>query len=225
MQDQTQQPKESRGYDVAQKSLKDQDEIRSQRHREKRSRWDSHGSQRDRKSSRTRQQHRRRKHHREDDTSSSSDSSSHHRRRKRRRKIEEESSENDNSDENRRIDSSKSRKQRRRDIGSSPSGQRGNIYVNDQQSRWTDRQQQEETAANRSTLEGSSNGDPSKQVRSGASVPMFLARRGERPRLNSALKRNRGGVIVAQAMKAKGPDGTIGFASRWTSRKSRFTET
>jgi hypothetical protein len=44
----------------------------------------------------------------------------------------------------------------------------------------------------------------------------------ERPKLNLTVKKDRGGTIMAQSMMAKGPDGTIGFASGWTKRVSKF---
>ena len=44
----------------------------------------------------------------------------------------------------------------------------------------------------------------------------------ERPRLNLAVKKDRGGKIMAQTKQAKGPDGGDGFASGWTERTSQF---
>ena len=44
----------------------------------------------------------------------------------------------------------------------------------------------------------------------------------ERPKLNLTVKKNRGGTIMAQSMMAKGPDGTIGFETGWTSRVSQY---
>uniref|UniRef100_A0A7S3L0B6 CSD domain-containing protein n=1 Tax=Amphora coffeiformis TaxID=265554 RepID=A0A7S3L0B6_9STRA len=45
----------------------------------------------------------------------------------------------------------------------------------------------------------------------------------QRPKLNLTVKKDRGGTIIAQSMMAKGPDGTKGFASGWTTRTSRFS--
>jgi cold shock CspA family protein len=45
----------------------------------------------------------------------------------------------------------------------------------------------------------------------------------ERPKLNISVRKNRAGNIVAQSMMGKGPDGTIGFAAGWTTRKSQYT--
>jgi len=44
----------------------------------------------------------------------------------------------------------------------------------------------------------------------------------ERPKLNLAVKKDRGGVIIAQSHMAKGPDGTIGFPPGWTIRTSQY---
>ncbi|KAG7366768.1 cold-shock DNA-binding domain protein [Nitzschia inconspicua] len=44
----------------------------------------------------------------------------------------------------------------------------------------------------------------------------------ERPRLNLTVKKDRGGKIIAQSMMAKGPDGTNGFKTGWTTRKSQY---
>lgn len=44
----------------------------------------------------------------------------------------------------------------------------------------------------------------------------------ERPKLNLAVKKDRGGTIIAQSMMAKGPDGSNGFAKGWTKRTSRY---
>jgi hypothetical protein len=44
----------------------------------------------------------------------------------------------------------------------------------------------------------------------------------ERPKLNLTVKKDRGGTIMAQSMMAKGPDGTVGFASGWTRRASKY---
>ena len=46
----------------------------------------------------------------------------------------------------------------------------------------------------------------------------------ERPKLNLAVKKDRGGKIFAQSHMAKGPDGTNGFASGWTSRASDYEQ-
>lgn len=46
----------------------------------------------------------------------------------------------------------------------------------------------------------------------------------ERPKLNLTVKKDRGGTIIAQSMMAKGPDGTKGFASGWTTRVSRYPD-
>lgn len=49
--------------------------------------------------------------------------------------------------------------------------------------------------------------------------------RKERKRLNLTVRKELqglGGKIVAQSGLAKGPDGTIGFVTGWTNRKSRF---
>lgn len=43
-----------------------------------------------------------------------------------------------------------------------------------------------------------------------------------RPKLNLTVKKDRGGKIMAQSMMAKGPDGTPGFASGWTTRVSKY---
>ena len=47
----------------------------------------------------------------------------------------------------------------------------------------------------------------------------------ERPKLNLSVKKNRGGTIMAQSMMAKGPDGTLGFTTGWTSRVSQYSVT
>jgi cold shock CspA family protein len=44
----------------------------------------------------------------------------------------------------------------------------------------------------------------------------------ERPRLNLAVKKDRGGRIMAQSMMATGPDSTNGFAQGWTTRTSQY---
>jgi hypothetical protein len=44
----------------------------------------------------------------------------------------------------------------------------------------------------------------------------------ERPKLNLAVKKDRGGRIMAQSHMAKGPDGTQGFVAGWTTRTSQF---
>ncbi|KAL3912182.1 MAG: hypothetical protein SGILL_006985, partial [Bacillariaceae sp.] len=44
----------------------------------------------------------------------------------------------------------------------------------------------------------------------------------ERPKLNLTVKKDRGGKIMAQSMMAKGPDGTNGFPSGWTTRRSQY---
>mmetsp|Transcript_16330 Transcript_16330/g.30917 ORF Transcript_16330/g.30917 Transcript_16330/m.30917 type:complete len:215 (+) Transcript_16330:107-751(+) len=47
----------------------------------------------------------------------------------------------------------------------------------------------------------------------------------ERPKLNLTVKKelqNLGGKIIAQSCMAKGPDGSMGFHSGWTSRVSKF---
>ena len=46
----------------------------------------------------------------------------------------------------------------------------------------------------------------------------------ERPKLNLAVKKDRGGKIFAQSHMAKGPDGTNGFAAGWTSRNSQYEQ-
>jgi cold shock CspA family protein len=43
-----------------------------------------------------------------------------------------------------------------------------------------------------------------------------------RTKLNLTVKKNLGGKIVAQSMMAKGPDGTVGFHSGWTTRVSKY---
>lgn len=45
----------------------------------------------------------------------------------------------------------------------------------------------------------------------------------QRPKLNLTVKKDRGGTIMAQSMMAKGPDGTIGFKTGWTSRVSEYS--
>ena len=45
----------------------------------------------------------------------------------------------------------------------------------------------------------------------------------QRPKLNLTVKKDRGGTIIAQSMMAKGPDGTKGFSSGWTTRTSRYS--
>lgn len=44
----------------------------------------------------------------------------------------------------------------------------------------------------------------------------------ERPKLNLAVKKDRGGRIMAQSHMAKGPDGTHGFVAGWTTHTSQF---
>jgi cold shock CspA family protein len=46
--------------------------------------------------------------------------------------------------------------------------------------------------------------------------------RNERPKLNLAVKKDRGGKIFAQSHMAKGPDGTNGFVAGWTGRTSLY---
>ena len=46
----------------------------------------------------------------------------------------------------------------------------------------------------------------------------------ERPRLNLTVKKELGGQVMAQSKMAKGPDGTNGFASGWTTRVSFYSE-
>lgn len=48
--------------------------------------------------------------------------------------------------------------------------------------------------------------------------------RRERPKLNLAVKKDRGGTIMAQSMMAKGPDDTNGFAAGWTTRTSKYVQ-
>ncbi len=46
----------------------------------------------------------------------------------------------------------------------------------------------------------------------------------ERPKLNLAVKKDRGGKIIAQSHMAKGPDGTTGFVLGWTPRTSPYSK-
>ncbi|GKY93457.1 hypothetical protein MPSEU_000313200 [Mayamaea pseudoterrestris] len=46
----------------------------------------------------------------------------------------------------------------------------------------------------------------------------------ERPKLNLTVKKDRAGKIMAQSHMAKGPDGSCGFVTGWTSRMSKFAE-
>ena len=46
----------------------------------------------------------------------------------------------------------------------------------------------------------------------------------ERPRLNLTVKKELGGQVMAQSKMAKGPDGTNGFTSGWTTRVSFYSE-
>ncbi|KAL3941936.1 MAG: hypothetical protein SGBAC_003792 [Bacillariaceae sp.] len=163
------------------------------------------------------QDDRHRRHKEKRSRSDRKDSSSHHRKRSRSRKRENKRYDNDDNDVNRR-----SHKRRRRNIGDSSADHSTGLKP-----RW---QRQQETSRQNSSLGVSTESDPAynkaPQRRAAGVVPMFLPRQqGERPRLNLAVKQSRGGVIVAQAMKSKGPDGSVGFVPGWTTRKSRFTET